>query len=52
MEQIESFLKHWPRAVFCMLLGALFGWIAWMFLPQDYTAVAGLSIIGKQIDCY
>ncbi len=45
MEQIESFIKNWPRAVLCMLAGALIGWIAWMFLPQDYTAVAGLSII-------
>lgn len=44
MEQIESFIKHWPRALACMLLGALCGWIAWMFLPQNYTAVARLNV--------
>ena len=44
MEQIERFLKHWPRAVICMLLGALFGWIAWMFLPQNYIASVRLNL--------
>ena len=44
MEQIESFIKNWPRAVFFMLAGALAGLAAWMFLPQEYTAIAGLSI--------
>lgn len=44
MEQVESFLKHWPRAVFCMLLGGLIGLIAWMFIPQQYTASIRLNV--------
>ena len=44
MEQIEAFLKHWPRAVFCMLLGALIGWIAWMYLPQQYVVISRLDV--------
>ncbi len=44
MEQIEAFLKHWPRAVFCMLLGALIGLAAWMYLPQQYVAIARLDV--------
>ena len=44
MEQIESFLKHWPRIVVLMLLGALLGWIAWMFIPQTYIASVRLNL--------
>ncbi len=44
MEQIESFLKHWPRTVILMLLGALLGWILWMFLPQNYVASVRLNL--------
>ena len=44
MEQIETFLKHWPRAVFCMLLGALLGWAAWMYLPQKYAASVRIGV--------
>ena len=44
MKQIESFIRHWPRAVFLMLAGALFGWVLWMFLPQQYTAIEKLSV--------
>ena len=44
MEAIERFLKHWPRAVLFMLLAALFGWIAWMFLPQTYIASVRLNL--------
>ena len=44
MEKIESFIKHWPRAVLLMVLGALLGLGAWMFLPQHYTAVSKLSV--------
>ena len=44
MDQIELFLKKWPRAAICMLLGALFGWIAWMFLPQNYIASVRLNL--------
>ncbi len=44
MEQIERFLKKWPLAVLCMLLGALLGWIAWMFLPQNYIASVRLNL--------
>ncbi len=45
MEKIESFVKHWPRAVLLMVIGALLGWVLWMFLPQSYTAVSRLSVI-------
>ena len=44
MKQIESFVKKWPRAVILMLAGALLGWVLWMFLPQQYTAVCTLSV--------
>ena len=44
MKQIESFVKNWPRAVILMLAGALLGWVLWMFLPQQYTAVCTLSV--------
>lgn len=44
MEQIENFLKHWPRAVVCMLLGALIGCAVWMFLPQHYIASVRLNL--------
>ncbi len=44
MEQIESFLKHWPRAVFCMLFGGLLGLIAWMYLPKYFTASVPLHV--------
>ena len=44
MEQIESFLKHWPRAALCMLIGGLIGLIVWMFIPQQYTASVRLNI--------
>lgn len=44
MKQIESFIRHWPRAVFLMLAGALSGWVLWMFLPQQYTAIEKLSV--------
>ena len=44
MKQIESFVKNWPRAVILMLAGALLGWVLWMFLPQQYTAVSTLSV--------
>ncbi len=44
MEQIESFLNHWPRTVLCMLIGGLAGLIAWMFIPQQYTASVRLNI--------
>ena len=44
MEKIESFIKHWPRAVLLMIIGALLGYGAWMFLPQQYTAVSKLSV--------
>lgn len=44
MEQIELFLKRWPRTVILMLLGGLVGWIAWMFLPQQYAAVSHFSV--------
>ena len=44
MEQIESFLKHWPRTVVCMLLGALIGYALWMFLPQRYIASVRLNL--------
>ena len=44
MKQIESFVKDWPRAVILMLAGALLGWVLWMFLPQQYTAVSTLSV--------
>ena len=44
MNRIESFIKNWPRAVLLMILGALTGYLLWMFLPQQYTAVVPLSI--------
>lgn len=44
MEQIENFLKHWPRTVICMLLGALIGCAVWMFLPQHYIASVRLNL--------
>ena len=44
MEKIESFIRHWPRAVLLMVIGALLGWTAWLFLPQNYTAVTKLSV--------
>ena len=44
MKQIESFVKNWPRAVILMVAGALLGWVLWMFLPQQYTAVCTLSV--------
>ena len=44
MEQIESFLKHWPRTALLMLIGGLAGLIVWMFVPQQYTASVRLNI--------
>ena len=44
MKQIESFVKNWPRALFMMLAGALLGWLLWIFLPQQYTAISRLSV--------
>ena len=45
MKQIESFVRNWPRTVFLMLLGGLIGYILWMYLPQQYTAVTHLSVV-------
>ena len=44
MEQIENFLKHWPRTAVCMLAGALIGCVLWMFLPQQYIASVRLDL--------
>lgn len=44
MEQIEFFVKNWPRAVLMMLAGAFMGWVLWMFLPQQFTAITTLSV--------
>lgn len=45
MKQIESFVRNWPRTVFLMLLGGLIGYILWMYLPRQYTAVTHLSVV-------
>ena len=44
MKQIDTFIKQWPRAVCLMLAGGLLGYVLWMFLPQQYTAVSRLSV--------
>ena len=44
MEQINLFLKRWPRTVVLMLLGGVLGWVAWMYLPQQYVAVSHFSV--------
>jgi len=44
MEQIENFLKHWPRTAVFMLAGALIGCVLWMFLPQQYIASVRLDL--------
>lgn len=44
MNQIESFIRHWRRAAALMIMGGLIGWILWMFLPQQYTAITHLSV--------
>ena len=44
MKQIESFIRHWPRALFLMVIGALIGYAAWMYLPRHYTAITKLSV--------
>ena len=44
MEPIRNFLKHWPRTVLLMLLGAVCGLLCWMYLPRTYTASARLTV--------
>ena len=44
MKQIESFIRHWQRAVLLMILGGVIGYILWMFLPQQYTAITRLAV--------
>lgn len=44
MNQIESFIRHWRRAAAFMIVGGLIGWILWMFLPQQFTAITHLSV--------
>lgn len=44
MEQINLFIKHWMRAALLMLAGAILGYLLWMFIPQQYSAVSTLSV--------
>lgn len=44
MEQIESFLKNWPRAVLLMILGGVIGLHVWLFSPKTYTASVTLAV--------
>ncbi len=44
MEQIETFIKHWPRAVLLMILGGVIGLHVWMFSPKTYTASVTLAV--------
>ena len=42
MKQIESFIRHWPLALFLMLLFGGFAWFIWR--PGSYRAFTRLSV--------
>ena len=44
MDRIELFIKRWPRTVLLMIAGGIIGYLLWMFIPQQYTAVSKLSV--------
>ena len=44
MKQIELFVRKWPRTILLMILGAVIGYVLWMYIPQEYTAETKLSV--------